>query len=105
MTFRAVAARAQAMGRTAGEAIDALTSQLDDDQSETLIIVRDLRPDQFFDASQRERLRELTARWRSARDSGTTMSAVEQSELEALIDSELVAAAERSAALRRELAL
>jgi len=104
MAFRAVAVHSQAMGRTAGEALDALASQLDYDESGTLIIVRDLRADRFFDPSQRERLKALMARWRLARDGGTPLSAEERCELEELIDAEVAAATERTIALRRDLA-
>ena len=45
--FRAVAAHHQAMGRTAGEAIDALTAQIPPEEADTLIIVRGLRGDRF----------------------------------------------------------
>jgi len=103
-TFRAVSARTQTTGRTPGEALDALTSQLGEDDLGTLIIVRGLRADQFFDETQRERLKQLMAQWRQARDSGLTLSADEQSELERLIDAEVLAAAQRTEALRRELA-
>ncbi len=48
--FRAVTARNQAIGRTAGEALDALTSQLPSEDGDTLIIVRNLGPDRFFPA-------------------------------------------------------
>ena len=50
VSFRAVTAGNQAMGRTAGEALDALTSQLPDGGADTLIIVRSLRPDHLFTA-------------------------------------------------------
>ncbi len=53
VSFRAVTAGNQAMGRTAGEAMDALTSQLPDGGADTLIIVRSLRPDQFSSNTQR----------------------------------------------------
>ena len=46
--FRAVGGHAQAVGRTVGEAVDALAARLPEDQAGTLIIVRDLRPDRFF---------------------------------------------------------
>lgn len=103
MPFRAVAVRTQAMGRTAGEALDALTTQLGDEESGTLIIVRDLRADRLFTAAQRERMEQLMERWRSARDTGTTLSAEDQTELEGLIDAEVRAATERAKALHREL--
>jgi hypothetical protein len=95
-TFRAVSARNQAVGRTAGEALDALTTQLTPEDAETLIIVRSLVPDRFFTGEQRQRLQELMARWRSARDGGNALSADEQSELENLIDVEVRAATERA---------
>ena len=66
MAFRAVTVRNQAMGRTAGEALDALTSQLPPEEGDTLIIVRNLVPDRFFTAEQRLRLEQLMADWRWA---------------------------------------
>ena len=105
MTYRAVAGSAQTMGRTAGEAVDALAAQLPEDQAETLIIVRDLRPDRHFTTEPRRRLEGLMAQWRAARDAGEALPAGDQAELERLVDEEVHAAAERAAALRRELAL
>ena len=101
--FRAVTARNQATGRTAGEALDALTSQLPREESDTLIIVRNLTPDRFFTSEQRRRLEQLMTRWRSVRDAGGSLPPDEQSELEQLIDAELRAATERAAALGLEL--
>src|SRR4051812_33188979 len=92
MTFRAVTSHSQAMGRTAGEALDALTSQLPVDETDTLVIVRGLRPGRFFTEAQRYRLEQLMCSWRSARDAGTSLSAEEQSELEELVDAEVQAA-------------
>ena len=104
-TFRAIAGQNQSAGRTAGEAIDALTSQLAEDASGTFIIVRDLGPDQFFNAGQRQRLQALMARWRTARDTNAEpLSAAEQAELADLVDAEVRAATLRAAALRAELA-
>src|SRR5262249_47033431 len=104
IAFRAVTVRSQAMGRTAGEALDALTSQLTEDEADTLVIVRNLGPDRFFTADQRQRLESLMARWRAARDAGRSLDASEQSELEDLIAAEVRAATERASALLRELA-
>ena len=42
MPYRAVSGRNQAMGRTAGEALDALASQLPQEDAETLVIVRNM---------------------------------------------------------------
>jgi hypothetical protein len=104
MAFRAVTVRNQAMGRTAGEALDALTTQLGEDEADTLVIVRNLGPDRFFTAEQRQRMEELMARWRSARDAGQSLGGAEQAELENLIDAEVRAATERASALLSELA-
>jgi hypothetical protein len=73
MAFRAVAVHSQVMGRTAGEALDALASQLDYDESGTLIIVRDQRADRFFDASQRERLKALSSSGGTRSGSSSTL--------------------------------
>ncbi|MGO9913687.1 MAG: hypothetical protein ACLQIB_03090 [Isosphaeraceae bacterium] len=102
--FRALTAHYQAVGRTAGEALDALTTQLGEDAADTLIIVRSLRPDQFFTLEQRQRLEQLMGRWRLARDAGQSLSADEQSELELLIDCEVRATTDRARALINELA-
>jgi hypothetical protein len=100
--FRALTAHNQAVGRTPGEALDALATQLRDEEADTLIIVRNLAPDRFFTADQR--LEQLMAAWRAARDGGNPLSTEEQAELERLIDAEVRAATERTAALLRELA-
>ena len=92
------------MGRTAGEALDALVARLSEEEAETLIIVRNLRPDRFFGAEQRQRLEQLMARWRAAREANASLPPVEQAELERLVDDEVNAPAQRAATLHRELA-
>lgn len=57
--------------------------------------------DEFFSEAEIARLAELMARWRTARDAGEALPAEEQSELDALIAAELVAATARSAAILR----
>jgi hypothetical protein len=91
------------LGKTAGEALDALTSQLDEDTSSTLVLVQRLQPDQFFTAEQQMRLEELMTRWRTARDSGHKLPPDEQAELEALVDAQLEGSAKRAEALIRDL--
>jgi hypothetical protein len=100
-TYRAVAGHKQAVGRTVGEALDALARQLDDAEGGTLIVVQQRRPDQFFTAPQQERLQDLMTRWRTARDGNTELSPEEQAELDALINEEVRAAGARAAALAR----
>jgi hypothetical protein len=101
--FRAVSGKKQAVGRTAGEALDALTSQLDETEVGTLIVVQNLRPDSFFNAQQQQRLQELMAKWREQRDGNGSLSSAEQAELEALVDAEVRAAGSRTAALAHGL--
>jgi hypothetical protein len=100
--FLAMTGHNQAAGRTAGEALDALASQLSPEEADTLIIVRSLGPDRFFTGEQRQRLGELMARWRSARDEGKTLPDDEQTQLANLVESEVRAATERAAAVYRE---
>ena len=99
VSYQAVAGTRQSEGRTAGEALDALTAQLPEDSAGTLVVVQHGRPDRFFDASQQKRMAELMERWRSARDSGEALTAQEQAELDGLIEAELVAAGLRATAL------
>ena len=103
VTYRAIAGRQQAVGRTAGEALDALTCTLKGDDSATLVIVQHQRPDRFFTAEQQARLEELMRRWRRAREAGTSLPPDESAELENLVDAEVSAASQRTAALLREL--
>lgn len=97
--YSAIAGASHAEGKTAGEALDALTAQLSADETSTLVIVQSRRPDQFFTAAQQRRLASLMERWRTGRDQGYTLPSEEQTELEALVEAELQAAAARAATL------
>ncbi|MCP4664506.1 MAG: hypothetical protein GY856_54675, partial [bacterium] len=55
-TYHAITRAGQSHGRTAGEALDALTPQLDEEDASTLIIVQHHRPDTFFDEVSQQRL-------------------------------------------------
>jgi hypothetical protein len=101
--YRAIAGGYQAIAKTAGTALDAVTSQLPADDAGTLVIVQNHRPDQFFTAQQQRRLTELMARWRAARDAGGSLPPSEQAELDALIEVEVRASGERAAALLADL--
>lgn len=103
VSYRAVAGDKQSQGKTAGEALDALTAQLSEDEAGTLVVVQSFRPDRFFGVLQERRLAELMGRWRAMRDKGETLAADEQAELEALVAAELRASADRAAALADEL--
>jgi hypothetical protein len=102
-TYRAVAGKRESVGRSAGEALDALTSQLSDDEAGMLVVIQRLRPDRFFTAAQQQRLTELMLHWRIARDAGTTLTADEQVELQSLVEAELEAARRRAEATVREI--
>jgi hypothetical protein len=101
--YHAVAGGKQSGGRTAGEALDALTAQLPVDEAATLVVIQNFKPDRFFNGAQQQRLADLMERWRRARDSGTSLSSNEQAELEALVNAETRAAGDRIAALADEL--
>src|SRR2546423_10328589 len=93
-SYRAVAGDKESTGRTAGEALDALTSQLDEEESGTLVIVQNRKADQFFNAIQQERLTDLM----QLRKAGN-LSADDERELESLVDAELNGARQRANAL------
>lgn len=101
--FRAVAGEIQAAGTTAGEALDALTAQIGGAQTTTLVVVQPMQADALFTAEQQHRLAELIACWRAARDAGTPFPPEEQAELDGLVETELRAAIQRSAALAKQL--
>lgn len=93
-SYRAVAGDKESTGRTAGEALDALASQLADEETGTLVIVQNHKADEFFDASQQARLTELM-RQREVR----TLSPEEEGELKKLIEAELTGARGRAETL------
>lgn len=103
MPYRAVAGSVQAMGRTAGEALDALAERLGPEEAKTLVIVRNLTADRYFTAEQRQRLEQLMARRRQAEDGDAAWTHDDEGELEQLVDAELRAATKRAEALCREL--
>jgi hypothetical protein len=103
--YRAVAGDKQSTGKTAGEALDALTAQLEGDEFSTLLIIQSFRPDWFFSAFQQQRLSELMNLWRTARDEGQTLPPEQQAELDSLVEAELKAATARTAALVQQLTL
>ena len=101
--YRAVAGDKQSTGKTAGEALDALTAQLEGTELGTLLIIQSFRPDWFFSAEQQQRLSELMNLWRTARDEGQTLPTEQQAELDSLVEAELKAATARTAALVQQL--
>ena len=97
-SYRALAGEKESTGRTAGEALDAITSQLAEEESGTLVIVQNRKADQFFNAAQQERLIALMQLHKAG-----TLSTEEEAELESLVKDELDGARRRAEALLDEL--
>src|SRR5438874_8672676 len=87
--FRAIAGDRERVGRTMGEALDALAADWGDEVQETAVLIQCFRPDRFFTEEQYRRLQELLARRASP-------TGEERSELEGLIDAELSATVART---------
>ena len=102
-SYCAVAEDKKSVGKTAGEALDSLALQFATDEIDSLVIVQNMRPDDFFSADQQTKLANLMRRWRTARDSGQTLSDDEQAALDALIEEELQASGRRAAAVSDNL--
>jgi hypothetical protein len=98
LMYRAVSGERQAVGNSAGAALDALAAQLPPEEAGTLVVVQNHKPDQFFTIQQQKRLEDLMEKWRAARDSGNALPASEQAELNSLVDAEVRASGERAAA-------
>lgn len=83
----------QAVGRTRGEAIDAIVSQLNLDEQEESFFFAEMKPDQFFTAQQIDRLYELREK-----QENDTLTEAEGMEFKALVEAELLGSAQRIAA-------
>jgi hypothetical protein len=103
VTYWAMGHNKRSHGATAGEALDALTQQLTEDETATLVVIQNQRPDRFFNSDQQIRLGELMSRWRTCRAMGGALPGVEQAELEKLVEAELEASAARASVLADEL--
>ncbi len=95
---RAVADGTEAAGATPGAAVDALVGRPGGPTGTMLILLQSAGADEFFTADQQLHLADLMTRWRQARDTGATLPAPEQAELDSGIASELQAATARTAA-------
>ena len=95
-SWRAISGEMQSVGRTAGEALDAIAAQLGEEEGGTLIIMQSRRPDKFFNQDQQTRLGILMAKWRSARDRDANLPSIEQTELAALVQAEVEASTMRA---------
>jgi len=101
-SYRAIAGDKHSVGKTAGQALDALTAQLDEIEFSALLVIQSFQPDSFFSAEQQERLSELMESWRVARDQGLALPPEQQAELDSLVELELRAATARTAAFMQQ---
>ena len=106
VAYRAVYSKLQAVGKTPGQALDALESLFTEEQKEkeegTLIIVQRFHPDRFFNSFKQARLRELMDKFHNAVKEGQNLSPEEMTELEALVNAEYQGTAERAAVILKE---
>lgn len=102
ISYRAVAGQTRSQGRTVGEALDALTTQLPESDTGMLVVVQSLHPDRYFSAAQQKRLGDLMEHWRAANETGTTLPVSLQAELDDLVERELIASAERAGSMADE---
>lgn len=100
-SYRAVSGDKHSVGKTAGQALDALTAQLGETEFSALLVIQSFRPDQFFGAEQQKRLSELMHLWRLARDQGQGLPSEQQAELDSLVEAELRAATARTAQMQQ----
>jgi hypothetical protein len=101
--YRAVIGDRQSIGKTAGEALDALTMEIGSQEINGFFLLQSYQPDQFFTAQQQQRLTELMSIWRTAQDKGDTLPPEQQAELDNLIEAELYATAERAKAILADI--
>ena len=94
--FRAVYNGKESLGKTIGEAVDSLTSQIENGSDETLYIVQRFSPDEFFTANQQKRLSELMNKLHAAQEGAQEFLPEEKAELEKLIEVELEGSARRT---------
>lgn len=102
-SYRAISGDRQSVGKTAGEALDALTDLIGETNFSALLVIQNFRPDQFFSAAQQKRLSELMSLWRTARDGGEEFPKELQQELESLVETEFKAATNRTASIIQQM--
>ena len=86
----------QSIGHTPGEALDAIVQALG--QNEFNVFLPNFQPDIYFTAAQQQRLSTLMEAWHIARDREQNFPSDLQIELNALVEAELTASAQRLSA-------
>lgn len=95
-SFRAVSGKKHSVGKTIGEAVDALVSQFENSEEESIFISPRFQPDDFFTIQQQERLSHLMNKLHLAEVENKEMPPEEKAELEKLIEAELDGSAQRT---------
>jgi hypothetical protein len=101
--YQAILGTQSSTGKTAGEALDDLTTKMENQEINGFLFLQVNEPDQFFTAPQQERLAELKSLWQVARDQGNTLSIEQQTELDDLMVLEMDAVIDRSKAMMNQL--
>jgi hypothetical protein len=102
--YRAAIGDQYSTGKTIGEALDALTVKIGSSDINGFLVLQSCQPDQFFGVEQQQRLAELMAIWRTAHDQGDALPLEQQAELDALVEAELNATAERARSILTQAA-
>jgi len=100
IVYRAVEGDRYSIGRTPGQALDALGSEVTGADNGTFLVSRLGTPDRFFTYTQQERLADLMSRWKSPQQGEAGLTPDEFAELEDLVQAELQATIDRTAAMR-----
>jgi hypothetical protein len=95
-SYRAILGDKQWVEKTAGQALDGLTDQLEENEFRALLVIQSFEPDQFFRVEQQQRLGELMSLWRLKQKQGQLLLRAQQLELDDLVDAELKAATART---------
>ncbi len=103
LSYEAVCGDRSGSGKTPGEALDAVASQLCELKSNTLVVLQNNIPDTFFDEQQRNRLAELMDLWRHAKENDEELPKELLAELEGLAQAEVWAAGERAKSMADSL--
>jgi len=102
--YRARWGNRQVAAETPGQALDAIYEMggQGDEGRTTVILLHRCGPDRFFSEREQTRLGELMSAFDDSHQGGALLSAAEETELEAMVEAELRASAERAAALAAE---
>jgi hypothetical protein len=101
--YQAILGTQLSTGITAGEALDDLTAKMENQEINGFLFLQVNEPDQFFTATQQERLAELKSLWQVARDQGNTLPIEQQTELDDLMVLEMDAVIGRSKEMMNQL--